>query len=107
MSEKSKCVLAYIFGWIGGLVVLYAAKNNKRNTKFHAAQSIVLSLAYFIISLVIGFLPFDIPFVGTALYVVYIVGVIFGIVKACKNEDPELPVVGGLAKSIFGKKIEE
>ena len=106
MSEKAKCVLAYIFGWIGGLVILYAAKNNERNTRFHAAQSIVLSVAYFIITVIINLIPFDIPFVGTAIYVVYIIGVIMGIVKACKNQDPELPVVGGLAKSIFGKKIE-
>ena len=38
---------------------------------------------------------------------VYIIGIIMGIVKANKEEDPELPVVGGIAKSIFGKKIEE
>ena len=29
------------------------------------------------------------------------------IVKANNEEDPELPVVGNIAKSIFGKKIDE
>jgi len=33
--------------------------------------------------------------------------IVMGIVKACKEEDPELPVVGNLAKNIFGKKIDE
>ena len=33
--------------------------------------------------------------------------VVIGIVKACKEENPELPVVGKLAMSIFGKKINE
>lgn len=107
MSEKAKCVLAYIFGWIGGLIVLFAIKDNEKNTKFHAAQAVTLSLGYFIISLVYGFLPFSIPFFSTALWIVYIIGIIMGIVKANKDEDPELPVVGNLAKSIFAKKLAE
>ena len=41
MSEKGKGVLAYIFTWIGGLIVLYGMKDNERNTKIHAAQAIV------------------------------------------------------------------
>ena len=36
-----------------------------------------------------------------------LLNIIFGIVKANKEEDPELPVIGGLAKSIFGKQIGE
>ena len=32
---------------------------------------------------------------------------IFTGVKANKDEDPELPVVGSIAKSIFGKQIGE
>ena len=37
MSEKGKCILAYIFTWIGGLIVLFGIKDNTRNTKIHAA----------------------------------------------------------------------
>lgn len=108
MNEKGKCVLAYIFGWLGGLIVLYAIKDNQRNTKFHAAQAIVLSVAYFVVSIAYGFIPFVIPFFSTILSALYLAGIIWGIVKACKEgEDPELPVIGGIAKSIFGKKIEE
>lgn len=107
MSEKGKALIAYVFGWIGGLIVLFALKDNQRNTKFHAAQAIVLSAGYFVINLIYGFIPVSIPFFSTALGGVYIVGIIMGIVKANKEEDPELPVIGGIAKSIFGKKIEE
>ena len=105
MSEKGKGVIAYVFGWLGGLIVLFALKDNQRNTKFHAAQSIVLSVGYFILSMIAGFLP--IPFIGTVLFAVYTIGWIMGIIKVCKEEDPELPVIGGFAKSIFGKKIDE
>ena len=51
--------------------------------------------------------PIYIPFFSTIIYGLYIVLVIIGISKANKDEDPELPVVGNIAKSIFGKKIDE
>lgn len=107
MSEKAKSILSYIFGWIGGLIVLFAMKDNERNTRFHAAQAIVLSAGYSLIILVYGFLPFSIPFFSTAIWAIYIVGIIMGIAKANKEEDPELPGIGGIAKSIFGKQIGE
>lgn len=106
MSEKAKSILAYLFGWIGGLIVLFAMKDNERNTKFHAAQSIVISVGYFLITLIYKYIPFTIPFFTKIVWVIYIIGIIMGIAKANKEEDPELPVIGGVAKSIFGKTIE-
>ena len=106
MSEKAKSILSYIFGWIGGLIILFAMKDNEKNTKFHAAQAIVLSAGYSIINTVYGFLPVTIPFFSTALWAIYIIGIIMGISKANKQDDPELPVIGGIAKSIFSKQIE-
>ncbi len=107
MSEKSKAVLAYIFTWVGGLVVLYGMKDNERNTKFHAAQAIVIGIGYMVIYAIYRFIPVYIPFFSTIIYGLYLALVIIGIVKVNKGEDPELPVVGGIAQSIFGKKIDE
>lgn len=107
MSEKAKCVLAYIFGWIGGLIVLFAFKDNERNTRYHAAQAITLSICYFVVSIAYSFIPFTIPFFNTALWVIYIIYIIMGISKANKDEEPELPIIGGISRSIFSKKIEE
>lgn len=107
MNEKGKCILAYLLGWLGGLIVLFAMKDNTRNTKFHAAQAITLSVGYFLITIVYSLMPISIPFFSTALWIIYIIGIVMGIAKANKEEDPELPVVGGIAKSIFAKKIEE
>ena len=105
MSEKGKCVLAYIFSWLGGLIVLYGLKDNERNTKYHAAQAIVLGLGYMILAVIINFLP--VPFLGTILGIVYLVAIVFGIIKVCNGDDPELPIIGQLAQSMFSKKIEE
>ena len=33
MSEKGKSILAYIFTWIGGLIVLYGMKDNAKTQK--------------------------------------------------------------------------
>ena len=107
MSEKGKAILAYVFTWIGGLIVLFGMKDNERNTKIHAAQAIVIGVGYIIIVAVYRFIPIYIPFFSKILYGLYAVCVIVGILKANKNEDPELPVVGDIAKSIFSKKIEE
>lgn len=107
MNEKGKCVIAYLFGWIGGLIVLFGLKDNEKNTKFHAAQAIILSAGYMIVRIVYSMIPIIIPFFGTILWVIYILGIIMGIVKANNNENPELPVIGGIAKGLFGKKIEE
>lgn len=107
MTEKGKAILAYIFTWIGGLIVLYGFKDNERNTKIHAAQAIVIGIGYMIILAVYRMLPIGIPFFKTLLYGLYIVLIIIGIVNANKETDPELPVVGNIAKAIFGKKIDE
>lgn len=107
MSEKAKGILAYIFGWVGGLVVLLAFKDNEKNTKFHAAQAIVLSVGYNIILIAYTFIPITIPFFSTALWVLYIICVIMGIVKVNKGENPELSIIGNITKSVFSKLLSE
>ena len=62
MSEKSKSVLAYVFTWIGGLIVLYGIKDNQRNTKIHAAQAIVIGIGYMLIYAIYRMIPVYIPF---------------------------------------------
>ncbi len=107
MSEKGKAILAYIFTWVGGLIVLFGVKNNEKNTKIHAAQAIVIGLGYMILVAVYRIIPIYIPFFSTILYGLYAVCIIIGIVKVSKDDNPELPVIGDIAKSIFGKKIDE
>lgn len=107
MSEKAKAIIAYLFGWIGGLIVLIGMKDSERNTKIHAAQSIVISLGYWLLTVAYRFIPVTIPFFTTALWIIYVLAIIMGIVRANNEQDPELPVIGNIAKSIFGKTIDE
>ena len=97
MTEQTKSIIAYIFGWIGGLIILLGVKDNTRNTKFHAAQSIVISVA----TIIIGLTPF-VNFLAVAGFIF----MILGIIKAIKeNEDPKLPLVGDITENLFGKII--
>ncbi len=105
-NEKVKGVLAYIFGIIGGLIVLLM-KDTERNTRYHAAQSITIFLAYYIIKIAYSFIPISIPFFSKMLSLVYFVAMIVGIIKVCNSADPEIPVIGSIAESIFKKQIEK
>ena len=107
MSEKGKSILAYIFTWIGGLAVLYGMKDNERNTKIHASQAIIIGIGYMVIYSIYRFLPVYIPFFSNIVYGLYVVLIVIGIAKVNKNEDPELPIVGKIAMSLFSKKIDE
>lgn len=98
-NEKTKSVLAYIFGLIGGLIVLMM-KGSEKRTKICAA--------YYIVRVAYGFIPFNIPFFDYIVSGLYLVASIIGIVKACNdNEEPEISGIGEIAKSLFKKQIEQ
>lgn len=107
LDDKVKGLLSYLFGVIGGIIFLFVLKDSSKRVKIHAAQAIVISLGYFLIQTISGIIPVRIPFLGTAINICYLLLIIFGIVKAYKEEDPELPVVNNIAMSLFKKQIEE
>lgn len=105
-NDKTKSIVGYIV-FICALIFLFQ-KENSRDVKFHCAQSIVIFIGYIIISFILGFISgiTGIGFISSLAYIAYIIFIILGIVKANNGENPELPVVGNIAKSIFGKQIE-
>lgn len=105
MSEKTKGIIAYLFGWIGGLIILLGYKNSEEQTKLHAAQAIVLSVAYIVLNIVISFIPVVRNFSGL-LSIAYLVIAIVGAVKANKLEEYNLPVITELANKWFEKQIK-
>lgn len=103
MTDKTKGVLIYVFGWLGGLIFLLQ-KNSSQTTKLHAAQSIVGSVGCIILGILSSFIP--VPFLSSIASILSLVIMIVGIVKVCQeNSDPEIPVIGEITKKIFGKTI--
>ncbi|PCJ93050.1 MAG: hypothetical protein COA46_03560 [Porticoccaceae bacterium] len=56
-TEHIAIFLAYILGWISGLIILLIEKNNDR-VRYHAAQSFIVFGSITIINLLIPIIPF-------------------------------------------------
>ena len=106
MQEKHKGLIAYLFGWLGGLIILYAYKDNTRLTKFHSCQSITLSLISVVVSIVLGFIPY-VKYVASIISILIFVAQIIGMIKAFHEEEFEIPVISDLTRNIFKKQIDD
>ena len=115
-NPKIEGLLAYLFGWIGGLVIFLIEKNNKE-VRFHALQSIVFNICVVAILLPVLLVSTGL---GEILYGMNkTVGLIVGIpltillqimqigtlllwillmVKAYKEEHYKLPVIGNIVE---------
>lgn len=106
MEEKIKGLLAYLFGWLGGVVILFGFKDNSQQTKFNACQSIVISVAGMILGFALGFIPV-IRYLGYALNIGVFALQVIGMIKAYNEEDYELPVISDLTRDIFKSQLGE
>jgi len=116
MEENVAGLLSYLFGWISGLIFLLIDK--RPFVKFHAAQSLALSLlfipvwiGYLIFSFIltaitaamhfpIGFLSFFLfPLIGLA----FLAAFIFCMYKAYNHEKYKLPIIGNLVEGMLNK----
>ncbi|MEA2015135.1 MAG: DUF4870 domain-containing protein [Actinomycetota bacterium] len=84
MEPKIAVLLAYLFGWLGGLIIMILEKENKF-VKWNALQALILGILEVLCVIVISFLLGLIPFIGKFLfsrlgYVATVVLWIFGIV---------------------------
>ena len=110
LEENVAGLLCYILGWITGLVFLLIDK--RPFVRFHAAQSILLSIAvvvvYFAVAVMFGLLHFmhlgflalaAYPLVGFLIIAVWI----FMMYKAYQHEKFALPIIGNIAQGLAGK----
>jgi len=104
-------LLCYLFGWVSGLIFLLIDK--RPLVRFHAVQSIGISVAAVVIGIVFWIVTFILAVVTsgaglllTLLFPVIMFG-IFAVVilcmfKAYKNEKFKLPVIGDIAEKVAG-----
>ena len=99
-------MLAYLFGWIGGLVFLAIEKNNQE-VRFNAMQSLIISGAFTILSIIISFIAGALLFSGAwgfvillsnLLWLVYVGYVIYMMVMSYQGKHIKLPVAGDIAE---------
>ena len=90
-------LLAYLLGFITGLVFLLIEKNNKF-VRFHAMQSIVVFGAIFVLQWLVSLIPlFGIVASGLLSLLAVVLWIIL-MVKAYQGEKFKLPWVGDLAE---------
>lgn len=109
LEPNVAALLAYLFGWLGGLIFFLIEKDNKF-VRFAAMQSILLNVAGFVVYFVLIFLT------GILAVATYGIGAVFGLlmpvfwigyvivwvmlmVKAYQNQEWELPLIGKIARN--------
>jgi uncharacterized membrane protein len=115
MTNNVAACLCYLFGWITGLIfLLIDPYKNDRFVRFHAFQSIFLSVgilavwfAVFFLSIILGFITRGLGFflmgpLMTIVWLGFLVTVIITMIKAYGNQQFKLPIIGDLAAKQAG-----
>ena len=121
LDENIAALLAYIFGWLGGLIFFLIEKES-RFVRFHAMQSILLNVLVAVVAFVFWILTFILVIIGasigdvigtifsllaTLLWVVFVVGILIAVilclVKALQHQYFKLPIIGNFAEKFSAK----
>ena len=95
-NKKTYTILAYVLGWIGGVIFLFVGKDDP-DVKWNAAQSIIVFGGLSIIITILSF----IPVVNLAVFILWPIGCIFWVIFLIlslqgNGEKIHAPVIGGM-----------
>ncbi len=104
MTDNAASALCYVLGLITGILFLVLAPyNQNKKIRFHAFQSIFLSIAWILVSMVINIvfaalhmysLLFLSPLIGLAFFILWI----YLIISSYQGKTVVLPVIGPIAQ---------
>lgn len=107
LDPKVGGLLSYLLGWIGGLVMYFTQKNPE--VRFHAAQSILLSIALIAVYVVLGIVSSILAFGFGSFALFSLLSGLLGLavlalwvlmcIKGYNLEHFKLPVIGDMAES--------
>lgn len=99
IDENIANFLAYLLGWVSGLIFLFLEKSNA-NVRYNAAQSVVvfagLTLASLIVAIIPGIGGLLQAVIGLAAFGLWIVLMVTSVM----DKPPRLPVVDGPAEQL-------
>ena len=88
-NKKTYTILAYLLGWVTGIIFLFVGKDDP-DVKWNAANSIIVFGGLSIVSLVLSF----IPFVGLVVFLVGFVYWAIFMVQAIQGTGQRIPAPG-------------
>lgn len=122
LDENVAALLSYIFHWVSGLIFFLIEKDS-RLVRFHAMQSILLSVVaivigvvFWVVTFVIWIIASQLPgFLGTIvglvvplIWIVFWVGLLIAwimcLIKAFQGTYFKLPIIGNFAEQFSAKK---
>lgn len=74
-NKKTYTILAYLFGWVTGLIFLFVGKDDP-DVKWNAANSLVVFGGLFIVGIVLGV----IPVVQFLVFVIWLVAFVYWVI---------------------------
>lgn len=102
LQENIGGLLAYLLGFITGIIFLIVEKENSF-IRFHAMQSTIVFGAIFVLGMVTGIIPIIGWLIGLLLSPVSLVLWIFLMYKAYNKERYHLPIAGEMAENQLNK----
>jgi uncharacterized membrane protein len=108
MEPKIAILIAYLFGWIGGLIIWLMEKENKF-VKWNALQALILGITevvcILVISVILGFIPFIgwffFRWIGYVLAAALWVLAIVAIVMSFQGKTFRIPGIASLTDKYF------
>jgi uncharacterized membrane protein len=91
-NKKTYTILAYVLGWIGGLIFLFVGKDDP-DVKWNAANSLVVFGGLTVGIIILSF----IPVVNLLVFVLWLVGFVFWViflVQALQGTGQRIPAPG-------------
>ncbi len=102
LDENVGGVLAYLLGFISGIVFLLIEKENE-TVRFHAMQSVILFGFFFVLGFVVNLIPIIGLLVSLLIAPVTLILWIVLMVKAYQGERYHLPITGKIAEQQLEK----
>jgi uncharacterized membrane protein len=91
-NKKTYTILAYLLGWLTGLIFLFVGKDDP-DVKWNAANSVVVFGGLSVLNLILSF----IPFVNVLVFVVFLVGFVYWVIfmiQALQGNGQRIPAPG-------------
>jgi len=107
LNQKFMAALTYLLGFVTGAIFLTFEKKDKF-IRYHAYQSILVSILWLVVVIFIGIIPFPVPFlqsfINLLLWIGFFVIWVFLMVKAFNGEQYKLPYIGEWAEKQVAKE---